>query len=312
MHEIGYEVEICFAVDFDVGEFWGVAGGKSAAGFAGFDAFDVQNTGNGLGVVLGIDEQHVSSQWGENGLYEHAFILLILLKTITDRIRRLLIDVRNLKKGLHANIHVIIASLRRRNIDKHPRVGHRHHSIRIGQQPPHVVVPKISGDGACRWASQNYLLGIGQIILVDEILEVGAGVIGASHKQLGVFVSDAVLVVALVEGTIAVLNYYFGPACEFALLRVCRQIPPVYGDLLFQVFTAAEVRFASLVAILDHVGDAGADAGTTAVEKDDEFIGVVALVDVEGGRRAIETSGFGVGVVDNLFERLLSREDGWE
>ena len=140
----------------------------------------------------------------------------------------------------------------------------------------------------------------------------GAGVIGASHKQLGVFVSDAVLVVALVEGTIAVLNYYFGPACEFALLRVCRQIPPVYGDLLFQVFTAAEVRFASLVAILDHVGDAGADAGTTAVEKDDEFIGVVALVDVEGGRRAIETSGFGVGVVDNLFESLLSREDGWE
>ena len=41
MHEIGYEVEICFAVDFDVGEFWGVAGGKSAAVFAGFDAFDV-------------------------------------------------------------------------------------------------------------------------------------------------------------------------------------------------------------------------------------------------------------------------------
>ena len=75
MHEIGNEVEICFAVDFDVGEFWGVAGGKSAAVFAGFDAFDVQNTGNGLGVVLGIDEQHVSSQWGENGLYEHAFKL---------------------------------------------------------------------------------------------------------------------------------------------------------------------------------------------------------------------------------------------
>jgi len=111
---------------------------------------------------------------------------------------------------------------------------------------------------------------------------VGPGVVGSPEEEFCVFVPDAVLAGALVEGAVAVLHEHLGPAREFALLGVSGEVAAESG-LVFEVLAAAVVGLAALVAALDDLCDCGLPAGASAVEEDDEFVGVVALVDVEGG-----------------------------
>jgi len=83
------------------------------------------------------------------------------------------------------------------------------------------------------------------------------------------------------ECTIAVFNEHFSPAGKFAPLRVSRKIATIDDDLILIILAAAQVCLAPLVAILNHICDGGPTAGATPIEKNDEFVGFIALVDVE-------------------------------
>ena len=114
------------------------------------------------------------------------------------------------------------------------------------------------------------------------------------------------------QGTIAVLDKNFGPACKLALLGICWKIAPIDYDFVFEIFAASQVSLTSLVTTFDNLRHGCAKASPSAIEEDDEIVGLVSLVDIDSWGRAVNAFGFGIGVMDYFLERLLCGEYGCE
>jgi hypothetical protein len=60
-----------------------------------------------------------------------------------------------------------------------------------------------------------------------------------------------------------------------------------------------------LVTAFYNFGQGRSKTSTTTIEKNNEVIGLVSLVNVDSWRRAINTFGFGIRIVNDFLERLL-------
>lgn len=125
----------------------------------------------------------------------------------------------------------------------------------------------------------------------------------APEVDLVALVDVGLLCGALVEGSIAVRHDDLGPVGEDVLLGVGReQSLPVGG--LGPVDGASEIGFAALPAALHGLveGVSPADSSTLHIEQD--LLGIT-LVDKEGRRGPIETSGLFVSLMYHLVVGLV-------
>lgn len=125
------------------------------------------------------------------------------------------------------------------------------------------------------------------------------GVQRAPEVELGILVLDGVLVVALVEGAVAVHYYDLRPVGEAGVGGIGLEDPCVGAIVgLRPDLGSAEHALASPVAGVEGGGQISAHACAASDEVKEDIPGVPALVEVDHRTAAVEALGLGISPMD--------------
>ena len=125
------------------------------------------------------------------------------------------------------------------------------------------------------------------------------GVHSAPEVELSILVLDGVLVVALVEGAVAVHYYDLRPVGEAGVGRIGLEDPSVGAIVgLRPDLGSPEHAFASPVAGVEGRSQISSHACATSDEVEEDIPGVPALVEIDHRTTAVEALGLGISPMD--------------
>lgn len=110
------EVEVGFAIDFDIGQLAGIACRQGLSRKAVLQAFHIDDVLNCPRIVLRLDEQRAPLNGGKGPLEEEAFVFLTRQKAIAVSDWGLFVDVGDLEQILEMGQQFELSCLRRSHV----------------------------------------------------------------------------------------------------------------------------------------------------------------------------------------------------